>query len=214
MKRDLLIFTSPSSAGKDYILNKCVEEFGWHKAVSHTTRIPRVGEVNGKDYFFINPMEFNESLTNNEFLETTKYKTTNGTWYYGFHKDSVSGDGIKCMILNPDGIEQLISNGYAERMMIVYVLCDTETRIKRYYNRLGDNPTEHQLAEGYLRLLRDINDFDEFKKEFRYTNEFHCSQIDDYKYKNVPLIGVFNIEDDDVEDALVSIKDFTEVLNA
>ena len=210
MKRDLLIFTSPSSAGKDYILNKCVEEFGWHKAVSHTTRIPRVGEVNRKDSFFINPMEFNESLTNNEFLETTKYKTTNGTWYYGFHKDSVSGDGIKCMILNPDGIEQLISNGYAERMMIVYVLCDTETRIKRYYNRLGDNPTEHQLAEGYLRLLRDINDFEKFDD----VKQITWDDVEwDYEYKGVPTNEVYNIDREDIRHILWSIKDFIEVLN-
>ena len=64
-----------------------------------------------------------------------------------------------------------------------------------------------------LNREKDIKDFDEFKKEFRYTNEFHCSQIDDYTYKGVPLIGVFNIEDDDIEDALVSIKKFTEVVN-
>lgn len=211
MKRDLLIFTSPASAGKDYILNKCVEEFGWHKAVSHTTRPPRIGEVNGKDYFFINPMEFNESLANNEFLETTKYQTTSGTWYYGFHKDSVSGDGIKCMILNPDGVDQMIANGYAERMMIVYVLCDTETRIKRYYNRLGDNPTEHQLAEGYLRLLRDINDFEKFDD----VKQITWGGINwDYEYKCVPTSEVYNIDREDIRHILWSIKNFTEVLNA
>ena len=205
MKRDLLIFTSPASAGKDYILNKCVDEFGWHKAVSHTTRTPRIGEVNGKDYFFINPMEFNESLANNEFLETTKYRTTTGTWYYGFHKDSVSGDGVKCMILNPDGIEQLISNGYAERMMIAYVLCDTETRIKRYYNRLGDNPTEHQLAEGYLRLLRDIKDFDEFDSAMQATS-YECMW--DYMYKCVPTRIVYNSEDAYIDTVLAEISCF------
>lgn len=212
-KRDIIIFVSPASAGKDYILNKCVEKFGWHKVVSHTTRIPRIGEKSGKDYWFINPAEFFELERDGKFIETTSYKTTTGTWHYGFHKDSVDGDGVKVMIANPHGVNQIIDNGYADRIMLVHVVCDTETRIKRYFNRLGESPTEHQLAEGFLRLLRDIEDFDNFKGEFKYTNEFYCSQTDDYKYRGVPLIEVYNLDYTDMEGVLETIKIFTEVSN-
>lgn len=210
IKRDILVFTSPASAGKDFLLNKCVERFGWHKAVSHTTRPPRIGEQSGKDYYFVNPDKFTEYESNGEFLETTKYKTTNGTWYYGFHKDSIPDGNITCMILNPDGVNQMIDNGYADRMRIVYVVCDAETRIKRYRARLGDNPTEAQLAEGFLRLLRDIEDFDKFINKMVYIG-FGLAPI--YNYRLTPVIAVENNDYNFTEEALDEIRRFVEVTN-
>lgn len=165
--RDLIVFAGEAASGKDYILNQCLEEFGWRKVISHTTRPIRDGEIDGRDYHFISDTEFFKYEENRALIETTSYKTTDTVWHYGFHKDSIKGDGIKCMIMNPHGIKQLIDNGYGDRMIIVRVRAYTDERVERYFNRLGDNPTEHQLAEGFLRLKRDIEDFREFDEEVR-----------------------------------------------
>jgi len=207
MNRDIIVFVSPASAGKDYLLNKCVEQFNWNKVVSHTTRIPRIGEHNGKDYWFIDPSEFYVLENDNKFIETTKYQTTTGTWYYGFHKKSVEISGVKCLILNPHGIDQFIEQGYADRMIIVYVVTRSDIRIKRYFNRLGDNPTEHQLAEGFLRLLRDIEDFDKFEKETKYNYE------NEHSYKNVPLYHILNSDEDEPEYEIEALIDFVNEVN-
>ena len=49
--------------------------------VSHTTRPPRDGEVNGISYHFVDDDFFNE----NEFLEQRLYNTEYGIWKYGLH---------------------------------------------------------------------------------------------------------------------------------
>jgi len=68
LSRLILIVSGPSGAGKSTILRKLsLEEF--YFSVSHTTRLPRPGEVDGKDYYFITKEAFQEMLKRGEFLE-------------------------------------------------------------------------------------------------------------------------------------------------
>ena len=67
----LFVFSGPSGVGKGTLKAKLFEEFADRIAysVSATTRGPREGEVDGKDYFFISRQEFERRVKNNEFLE-------------------------------------------------------------------------------------------------------------------------------------------------
>lgn len=67
----LFVFSGPSGVGKGTLKAKLFEEFAGRIAysVSATTRGPREGEVDGKDYFFISRQEFERRVKNNEFLE-------------------------------------------------------------------------------------------------------------------------------------------------
>ena len=67
----LFVFSGPSGVGKGTLKAKLFEEFAGKIAysVSATTRGPREGEVDGKDYFFITRQEFESRVQNNEFLE-------------------------------------------------------------------------------------------------------------------------------------------------
>ena len=58
----LIIFSAPSGAGKSSLIRKLIElgEKSIELSVSATTRLPREGEVHGKDYFFISDDEFNQ----------------------------------------------------------------------------------------------------------------------------------------------------------
>ena len=86
-KAKLIIFTGPSGVGKGTILadffkkvdNKIVY------SISNTTRNPRDGEINGMHYFFISKEEFEEMISNNQFLEYACYSGN----YYGTNKNFV-----------------------------------------------------------------------------------------------------------------------------
>ena len=67
---NLIVISGPSGVGKSTLVKKAREvlpelEF----SVSCTTRAPRVGEVDGKDYFFLNEAEFEKKVQQNEFIE-------------------------------------------------------------------------------------------------------------------------------------------------
>eukprot|EP00758_Cryptobia_borreli_P012766 Tbor_TRINITY_DN5773_c3_g1::TRINITY_DN5773_c3_g1_i2::g.20526::m.20526/K00942/E2.7.4.8, gmk; guanylate kinase len=65
-KINAIVFSGPSGVGKGTIINKLKKEFPntFAVSVSHTTRLPRKGEVHGKDYYFINLTEMNELINN------------------------------------------------------------------------------------------------------------------------------------------------------
>ena len=71
----LFVVSGPSGVGKGTINKRLFEEFGNAVAfsVSATTRGPREGEVDGREYFFISRQEFEKRVANNEFLEHAEY---------------------------------------------------------------------------------------------------------------------------------------------
>lgn len=71
----LIIFSGSSGVGKKTILTKLLsdESLNLKYSVSATTRKPRLGEIDGKDYFFINDDVFNEWINNDEFLEWAEF---------------------------------------------------------------------------------------------------------------------------------------------
>ena len=69
----MLVLSSPSGAGKTTISRRLLEsdpDLGL--SVSVTTRPPRAGEVHGKDYFFIDQVEFNLMVNRDQLLEHAK----------------------------------------------------------------------------------------------------------------------------------------------
>ena len=70
-KGQLIIFAAPSGAGKSSLIKKIVSNNDKIElSVSATTRSPREGELDGKDYFFITDNEFNDLKTKDAFIET------------------------------------------------------------------------------------------------------------------------------------------------
>jgi guanylate kinase len=71
--RHALVMCGPSGVGKSTLLNKLLSEFPSEVAfcTSHTTRAPRPGEQNGKEYFFVSPEFMHHEK--GEFLEMTTF---------------------------------------------------------------------------------------------------------------------------------------------
>jgi len=82
----LVVISGPSGSGKGTICKKLIEDLENIKvSVSATTRKPRVGEIEGKNYFFIDEETFKNKISNEEFLE---YALVYGN-YYGTPKKAV-----------------------------------------------------------------------------------------------------------------------------
>ncbi len=77
----MLVLSSPSGAGKTSISRRLLaEETGIVMSISATTRPPRPGEVDGKDYYFYDQETFARMVANNEFLEhATVFDNSYGT---------------------------------------------------------------------------------------------------------------------------------------
>ncbi|XP_064466008.1 guanylate kinase-like isoform X3 [Ornithodoros turicata] len=82
-----LVICGPSGSGKSTLLKKLLKDFGDYFAlsVSHTTRKPRPGEVNGKDYHFISRDEMEQAIEAGDFIEYTEFSGN----LYGTSKKSV-----------------------------------------------------------------------------------------------------------------------------
>ena len=69
----LLVISSPSGAGKTTLARQLAEEFsrefGLRFSVSFTTRSPRPGEVEGRDYCFVSDARFDEMIAARQFAE-------------------------------------------------------------------------------------------------------------------------------------------------
>ena len=69
----MLVLSSPSGAGKSTISRRLLEsEPNLVMSVSATTRPRRPGEVDGRDYYFVDPTEFNLMVNRGELLEHAK----------------------------------------------------------------------------------------------------------------------------------------------
>lgn len=132
----LAVLIGKSGSGKDSILNLLVNKYGYHRVVTSTTRPPRDGEIDGKDYFFLTEEEFMKK----EFIEKRSYNTVFGTWYYGSTDEGFDPDGKNVIILDPDGAKVLKSK-YPEAL-IFEIEVDDETRGERAKARGSFNQNE------------------------------------------------------------------------
>ena len=81
----IVILSSPSGAGKTTLVKKISKRNDYKISVSHTTRKPRVNERNGKDYYFINKLQFKKLIKEKKFLEYAKVFKN----YYGSLREDI-----------------------------------------------------------------------------------------------------------------------------
>jgi guanylate kinase len=76
----LFVISAPSGTGKTTLLRQVMERLpGLNFSVSHTTRRPRPGEVDGRDYLFVSRDQFEKMIADNQFLEWARVHDN----YYG-----------------------------------------------------------------------------------------------------------------------------------
>lgn len=152
-----LILVGKAASGKDFLKRK-LQGKGFVAGVSHTTRPPRVNEIDGKDYHFVNESEFRAMIENGEFIEYMEFNN----WFYGQTENDFENSDV--MIMSKDGLDMLPKQ-YRDRCMVIYLDVPMEERIKR----LGDRDDKNDTIE--RRLTTDEEQFEGFTDyEIRITN--------------------------------------------
>ena len=143
----LVIFSAPSGSGKTTVVKHLLStnpqlEF----SISATTRAMRPNEVDGKDYYFLTPAEFEKKLANNEFLE---HEQVYEGLYYGTLKsevDRIWANG-KAVIFDVDVVGGLnIKKIYGKQALAVFL---RPPSIEELMHRLKARETEveHELNQ-------------------------------------------------------------------
>jgi guanylate kinase len=84
----VFVITGPSGVGKGTLIQELLERVdGLELSVSATTRPPRSGEVDGRDYYFLDPEEFDRRVREGAFLEHATYSGNR----YGTLRSEVEG---------------------------------------------------------------------------------------------------------------------------
>ena len=153
-----IILVGKAASGKDH-LRKRFESRGFKYAVSYTTRPPREGEIDGKDYIFLTDKEASKMVESNMFYE---YVYFNG-WLYGTSVEQFYNDDL--FIMTPAGISHIKPEDRASSF-IIYTDIDIETRKIRLKMRYmpGDS-LERRIVADELDFMK-FNDYD-----LRITNE-------------------------------------------
>lgn len=82
----LIVVSGFSGAGKGTLMKRLVEEFdGYSLSISATTREPRPGEEDGREYFFLSREQFEKRIADHALIEHAEYCGN----YYGTPKDYV-----------------------------------------------------------------------------------------------------------------------------
>jgi guanylate kinase len=135
--KKIIVITAPSGAGKTSIVKKLVEQRpDLEFSISCTTRTPREGEVNGKDYYFITVPEFQQRIQKGDFVE---HEEVYPGQFYGSLKSEVERIWSKRKIVLYDidvkGAES-IKKKYSNDAIVIYIAPpDKDTLVRRLTNR-------------------------------------------------------------------------------
>lgn len=92
---DLIVVTGPLGGGKSSVLHRLHSEYPdyFSFCTSHTTRAPRAGEVNGRDYHFVSLREFEAMVKRGEFIEYSRMRVSPASGADGNSSSSRSRSG-------------------------------------------------------------------------------------------------------------------------
>ena len=152
-KGKLFVVSAPSGAGKTTLVQQVIKHIGHEcslqKVVTYTTKSPRPGEVQGRDYNFLSELEFKERIAEGFFIE---HSTAYGS-YYGFPREVFSflEDGRSFMgIVDLAGAESIRAYT-AEAILIGVRPPDVASLEERLTGRAGDSEEAIKFRLGLAR---------------------------------------------------------------
>jgi len=163
----LFVVAGPSGAGKKAVLDRVrAEDSGLVYSVSATTRSPRPGEVEGREYYFMTPEEFSTTAEAGEFLE---YADVHGHLYGTLESevDRLLATG-KDIVLEVDvqGAEA-VREKYPEAVLVFIVPPCFEVLRERLARRGSED------AESLERRIETA------RNEWRQQHKFDCIVVND-----------------------------------
>jgi guanylate kinase len=157
----MLVLSSPSGAGKSSISRKLLEQDdNISLSISVTSRKRRPGEVEGKDYHFVEPQEFQFMINENRFLEHAKVFDH----YYGTPSDQVmakieAGSDV-LFDIDWQGTQQLKAKA-RDDLISVFILPpsyrELETRLKK-----RNQDTDMEVAKRMSKAADELSHYAEY----------------------------------------------------
>ena len=150
----LIILSSPSGAGKTTLARRLTEwDSSIRFSISATTRLPRAGELNGREYWFKTREEFQKMVEKGEFLECALVFGN----HYGSPKSPVeeairNGHDI-LFDIDWQGSEQIRNSAHADETVSIFVLPPTIAELDRRLRLRGKDSEE--MVERRMAKSRD-----------------------------------------------------------
>ena len=151
----MLILSSPSGAGKTTLVRLLSKNRDFHISISHTTRKPRINEIQDEDYHFVDNDKFQNLIKKDEFLEYAKVFNH----FYGTTKTPVINNlkNGKNVIFDIDwqGAEQIKNKKLEYKLITFFVLPPSK---KVLFDRLSNRDMKDKLiAEERMKVFsKDI----------------------------------------------------------
>ena len=158
----LFILSSPSGAGKSTLARRLMN---WDNtlsfSVSATTRNPRAGEIEGREYFFRSHNEFVQMVDNNEMLE---YAEVFGN-FYGSPREVVENTILegKDVIFDIDwqGGQQIRNSGLASDVVSIFILPPSLKELQERLRGRGQD-TDEVIQNRMEKCREEINHWAEY----------------------------------------------------
>lgn len=162
---ELFILSAPSGAGKTTLIQSLMtvgESFAWFDvafSVSHTTRQPRPGEIEGKDYHFVDHATFQEMIAAGAFLEWAKVHDN----HYGTSRQEVFPrleKGVDVLLdIDVQGAEQVLAQ-HPQAHGIFIMPPSYEDLERRLYRRGQDD--ERAIARRLAAAAWEMKRYDRY----------------------------------------------------
>lgn len=151
----LIVISGFSGVGKGTVVKKLIEKYQYSLSISATTRAPRPGEVDGKDYYFKSVDEFRSLIDYNGFIEWAQYVEN----YYGtprkFVEDEISKGNNVILEIEVQGAMR-IKEQYPDAVLIFLTAPDARSLKSRLEGR-GTEETK-VIAKRLKRAYEETED--------------------------------------------------------
>jgi guanylate kinase len=162
MSSAILILSGPSGAGKSTIINTAADRIGeFYFSISSTSRAPRAGEKDGREYHFVTKEVFEKGIEEGEFLE---YAVVHGN-YYGTSlkpvKEALEAGKLVIFDIDVQGFH-LAKERMGDLITSVFILPPSLSELeKRLTARLTDSPDViSQRLKNAKREILEIGAYD------------------------------------------------------
>lgn len=141
MAGTLFVVSAPSGAGKTTLIRRVLERVPTLSySISHTTRNPREGEQDGRDYFFVTVDDFETLIRDSRMLE---YANVHGN-YYGtsrnFVEETLDQGGSLLLDIDVQGAKQIMASGL--NPVSIFIMPPSMNELKRRLEGRGTDAPE------------------------------------------------------------------------